>query len=191
MSSVGVRDGSSIDLLGAIQARPEPAYPEPLQVSVAATISIAPEDAGLKAERIEDRLVLFDTQGTPIGLEFTSYSLAPSIDGMYEVQSGVITEDDGVADLFVISDVVELAIGGGALAACLVLYAGQIWMVKQTLDDYRRQGLVPQYRIKSGLLKVVTCQFDIEMTALNPAGEIVQTQTVRVGRKKRPTPGSG
>lgn len=151
MSSVGAPDGSSIDLLGAIQAQPEPAYPEPLQVSVAATISSAPDDAGLQAERIDDRLVLFDTQGTPIGFELTSYSLSPSIDGMYEVHSGVVTEDDGVADLFVISDVVELAIAGGALAVCLMLYAGQIWVIKQTLDDYRRQGLVPQYRIKSGL----------------------------------------
>jgi hypothetical protein len=110
--------------------------------------------------------------------------LSKSIHDRYEVHSGLIKNGEGEAATFAISDVVETTIAGMVIAACLVIYAGQLLVLKQIMDDYRAQGLVPHLRINSGFRKALTCQLDLEINAVNPRGEVVKSQKVQIGRRR-------
>jgi hypothetical protein len=181
------RDASqaSLTLEGIVTLRPEPGYPEPIQMPVSATIT---EEAGEGREIRQDgdRVRVLDADGQPAGLEFQSYNVSRALGDRYEVHSAVAVEGDDRADVFAISDIVEITLAAMGLAACLIMYSGQVWLVKQAFDSYRQAGLVPGIRMQGGFWKTVSCRFEVVVVPVDPrtGEEVGPGTTVSFGRQK-------
>jgi hypothetical protein len=171
-------------LEGSAVLRPEWGASETLQVPVSAVITEDDADGGIR--KVGGQLVAVDAQGQTVGPSFESYEITSNLGGRYEQHSAVVVDGDDGADVFAISDPVEIALAAMGLTACLAMYSGQVWLVKTTLNQYQAQGLVGTWRMSGGFWKAVTCRFDVEITAVNPrTGQVVARETVPFGRRRK------
>jgi hypothetical protein len=176
--------GTSVELRGVVRVSPEPGSAHGLELPLAAWFS-GDDAEEFNTEHVEDSLRFFHGAGAQIGPEVESYKVVPSIDNRYEIHSGVVIEEDGPVDVVGISDVVEIAIVAIVGGACLVRYAGEFFLLNKTLDMYRERGLVPKLKVRSGVFQALTCRFDFDIDAIDPQGNVVESEQVHIGRRKK------
>jgi len=184
LSGEGSGIGPPSDLHGWFRVQPPPpGYGEPFDLLGVFSVE---EPGDLPTVLYEgDRLLISGADGTPLDHEIRSYSSTRAINGKYEIHSGLLHERSGEADVFAITDPIEWVIGAIVGGACLAIYASQFWLLKQTIDGYRRQGLEPQWRIKSSVFKIITCNFDVVIQPVDPrTGEKGDSVTVHIGPEK-------
>jgi hypothetical protein len=180
----------NLTLEGIVTLRPEPGYQEPIQMPISATIFEEGSEGG-EIRRDGDRVTVLGADGQPAGLEFQSYNVSRALGDQYEIHSAVAVDGEERADVFAISDFVE-TLGAMGLAACLIMYSGQVWLVKQTFDAYRQAGLVPVWRMQGGFWRAVTCRFDVLIAPMDPrTGELGQGTIVSFGPRKGKGKGMG
>jgi hypothetical protein len=173
-----------LSLEGEALFQPEPGYLRP--ESIPLSVSITTTDSEEYQTVIDNGgLRILGPQGNDVGPFVTDYEVRPVLGARYELHSALLREDGEEADVFAISDVVPLAIGGVVLAACVALYGAQFALIKQTIDSYKAAGLVPKWRIRGSFGAAITCRFDVEIEGQNPQGKVVRKDTVSVGKKKK------
>jgi hypothetical protein len=176
------RAGTSVELRGVVRVSPEPGSAHGLELPLAAWINGDDAEA-FNTEHAEDSLHFLDATGTQIGPEIRSYKVVPSIDDRYEIHSGVVIEENGPVDVVGVSDVVEIALVAIVGGACLIRYAGEFFLLNKTLDMYRERGLTPKLKVRSGVFQALTCRFDFDIDAVDPQGNIVESEQVHIGRR--------
>lgn len=171
LSSVGVPNDERIRLLATLQIQLSNDEPNPLVIP--GEVEIVADRDPVETEGLQEQL----------GLERRE-----ALSGRYEVYEGVLgadAETEG-ADVFAISDPVEWVLIGAGLGVCLALRATDLWLAKQVLDGYKRQGFVANLKLKTSWRSAVTCSFEIDLQVVDPkTGKVVKKQTIRVGKKKK------
>jgi hypothetical protein len=179
-TAIGPAD-APLKLRGSLYAVAEPGSIEAIDLPVEAAIT-ADGINELSATYSGDSVYYLDAASERVGAVISSYGVVPSIDGRYEIHSGVVVDADGEADVVAVSDPAELILAGIVATACLAIYGGQIYILKETIAAYRERGLVPKLTMRSGFRQALTCQFDLTITALDPSGRVVEIEQIRIGR---------
>lgn len=146
-------------------------------------------DERIEVEHKGSSLYFKGEDGEVVGPEIDSYDDEGSaIDGRYRVYSGQIRADDAdtaTVDVIAISDPVEVALAAILGGACLLRSLGELYLVKQVIDTYREQGHRPELSMQSSLTGTLTCSFTVEVRAVDPAGKVIDRETVKFGRAKK------
>ena len=170
--------------MGSAAFQPEPQYSNPVLIPLIATIDT--KDANQYDVQVEDgEVVIFGADGSHIGPKIANYMVTPALSDRYEIHSALVTEDDLQADVFAISDIAPLVFGPAILAVCLVLYAAQFALIKETMKDYRAQGYVAKWHMRGSFGAALTCRFDIDIEAQDRSGKVVKKKKFLVGAKKK------
>ena len=84
------------------------------------------EDGLPSATVIGDTLVFFDPAGERLDHELTSYSELALFEGISQLYTGVVLEENGQAEVIAVTDAVPVALLGIIGVACAAIYAPQI-----------------------------------------------------------------